>query len=41
MYYLAEDLNYMIKDLAIDRRERAQTMMNALGKFMQYLRKTI
>ena len=39
MYYLAEDLKYLSKDIAIKRREDAQSIMNAIGKLKQYLKK--
>jgi len=38
MYYLAEDLNYITKDKAINQRKEIQVLMNAIGKFMKYLR---
>ena len=40
MYYLAEDIEYIDKDIANERRLQANQLMNGIGKFMQYLRKT-
>ena len=40
MYYLAEDIEYIKKDIANERRLQANELMNGIGKFMQYLRNT-
>ena len=40
MYYLAEDIGYINNYLATDRRLAANNLMNGIGKFMAYLRKS-
>jgi four helix bundle protein len=37
MYYIGEDLNYVSKEVAIERRAEFQKLMNGLGRFMKYL----
>ena len=39
MYYIAEDLQYVSKEAAIDRRNRIQQLIKAIGGFMTYLKK--
>ena len=39
MYYLAEDLKYLSTEIAQSRRNEFQSLMNAIAKLMQYLRK--
>jgi four helix bundle protein len=38
MYYIAEDQNYVTKETAYDRRERAQKLINGNSSFMKYLK---
>lgn len=38
MYYIAEDQNYLNKEIASDRRNQCQKLMNSLGGFMKYLK---
>ena len=38
--YLAEDIGYIKNNLATDRRLAANNLMNGIGKFMSYLRKS-
>jgi four helix bundle protein len=38
MYYIAEDLNYVSIDVALNRRNRCQKIMNGTSLFMKYLR---
>jgi len=40
MYYAAEDLKFIPKETASLRRAQAQKLMNGLGIFIQYLRKS-
>lgn len=40
MYYLAEDIGYINKEVASNRRLAANNLMNGIGKFMAYLRKS-
>ena len=39
MYYAAEDLNYVIKEQAIDRREFVKSISKGIGSLEGYLRK--
>jgi len=39
MMYIAEDLGYIIKETALDWRNRSQRLINSLGTFMKYLSK--
>ncbi len=39
MYYIAEDQNYVTKETAYDRRERAQKLINGISRFMKYATK--
>ncbi len=41
MYYLAEDIGYVNKSIVKERRMAANQLMNGIGKFMAYLRKSI
>jgi four helix bundle protein len=38
MYYIAEDQGYADDEIASDRRNRCQQLMNSLGGFMKYLK---
>jgi four helix bundle protein len=38
MYYIAEDLKYVSIDVALNRRNRCQKIMNGTSLFMKYLR---
>jgi four helix bundle protein len=38
MYYIAEDQGYVVKETAIDRRNRAQRMINGNASLIKYLR---
>jgi len=38
MYYLAEDQNYVTKDIASERRIRFQKLINSIGSFIHYLK---
>ena len=38
MYYLAEDVNYIVVKIAAERRKTATQTMNGIGKLMSYLR---
>jgi four helix bundle protein len=38
MYYIAEDQGYVVKDLAIDRRNKAQRLINSNGTLIKYLK---
>ncbi len=38
MYYIAEDQNYVIKEISIDRRNKAQRLINSEGSFIKYLK---
>jgi four helix bundle protein len=37
MYYLAEDLNYLSQDMAVERRNFIQGLINGTAGFMKYL----
>ena len=38
MYYIAEDQGYIKSESAIERRNKAQRLMNSIGSFMKYLK---
>ena len=38
MYYIAEDLNYVAKETAGERRFRFQRLINSIGSFIKYLK---
>lgn len=38
MYYIAEDQNYVSKETAFERREKAQKLINGISRFMKYLK---
>jgi four helix bundle protein len=38
MYYIAEDQHYLIKETALERRNRIQRLMNSIGGFIKYLK---
>ena len=38
MYYIAEDQSYVMKEIAIDRRNKAQRLINSTGNFIKYLK---
>jgi four helix bundle protein len=38
MYYIAEDQNYVMQETAIDRRNKAQRLINSCGSFIKYLK---
>ena len=38
MYYIAEDQKYVNSETAIDRRNRAQKLINGISSFMKYLK---
>ena len=38
MYYIAEDQHYVDSETAVDRRNRAQKLINGNGSFMKYLK---
>lgn len=40
MYYIAEDQKYVLADIAADRRNRCQSLINATGKLMTYLKQS-
>jgi four helix bundle protein len=39
MYYLAEDQKFVNNDIAIDRRNKVQKLINSIGSLMTYLKK--
>jgi four helix bundle protein len=39
MYYLAEDQNIVSTGISIERRNKIQRIINAIGSFMTYLKK--
>ena len=39
MYYVAEDQKYVSPECSMDRRNKAQKLMNSIGNFMSYLKK--
>ena len=38
MYYIAEDQQYVRPEIAKDRRNRSQRLINSTGSFMKYLK---
>jgi len=38
MYYIAEDQGYAVKEIAIDRRTRAQKLINGIAGLIKYLK---
>jgi four helix bundle protein len=38
MYYISEDQGYVVKDTAIDRRNKAQNLINRIGVLIKYLK---
>lgn len=38
MYYIAEDQCYVTPEIAIDRRNKTQRLINSLSTFMKYLK---
>ncbi len=38
MYYIAEDQKYVISDIAEERRNRIQGLINGISSFMNYLK---
>ncbi len=38
MYYVAEDLNYVSIETALNRRSKAEFLMNKISNFMRYLK---
>jgi four helix bundle protein len=38
MFYIAEDQQYLTPETAIERREKAQRLINSIGSFMKYLK---
>jgi four helix bundle protein len=38
MYYIAEDQNYITTEIAIDRRNKSQRLINSNSSFMKYLK---
>ena len=38
MYYIAEDQEYVVKDIAIDRRAKAQNLINGNAALIKYLK---
>jgi four helix bundle protein len=38
MYYIAEDQKYVSQDSAIDRRNKAQRLINSTGSFIKYVK---
>jgi four helix bundle protein len=41
MYYIAEDQNYVKSEVAIDRRNKSQRLINSTSRFMKYLKPAI
>jgi four helix bundle protein len=37
MYYIAEDQNYVTSDIAVERRNKSQKIINGISSFMKYL----
>ena len=35
MHYIAEDQTYVLKEIALDRRERTQRLINSTGSFIK------
>ncbi len=40
MYYIAEDQSYISQEKAVERRNRAQHLINSAGSFIKYLRQS-
>jgi hypothetical protein len=38
MYYIAEDQKYVTLEISMERRIKAQKLMNGIGGFMKYLK---
>ena len=38
MYYIAEDQKYVTPEISMERRIKAQKLMNGIGGFMKYLK---
>jgi len=38
MYYIAEDQDYITSDIAIERRNKSQKIINGIRSFMKYLK---
>jgi four helix bundle protein len=38
MYYIAEDQEYVVKDIAIDRRTKTQNLINGIAALIKYLK---
>ena len=38
MYYIAEDQKYVTSEISMERRIRAQRLINGIGSFMKYLK---
>jgi four helix bundle protein len=38
MYYIAEDQKYLEQNVAAERREKIQKLINSIGTFMKYLK---
>ena len=38
MYYIAEDQKLVSRDIALDRRNKTQRLVNSIGRFMTYLK---
>jgi four helix bundle protein len=38
MYYIAEDQSYVSSEIALNRRNQIQQLINSLGSFMKYLK---
>ncbi len=38
MYYIAEDQTYISSDLALNRRQKCQNLINAISSLMKYLK---
>ncbi len=41
MYYVAEDLGYLLPESARDRRNQIQGLSNGISSFMKYIKSTI
>jgi four helix bundle protein len=40
MYYISEDQKYIMSEDAINRRKKAQKLINGINRFMKYLKST-
>jgi four helix bundle protein len=38
MYYIAEDQSYVTSDIAVERRNKTQKIINGISSFMKYLK---